>query len=129
MAEVPVQNLVAYAALTATPAVLCWTAIVVPKVVRRLKRRRRVPVVPAGPSIEQVSADLRRVHRILAGYESGIPAVRRAGTRQAYDALLVQACRAVEVDHRLGYLPEGMDRELERLRVEESLRTAGLVIP
>jgi hypothetical protein len=76
-----------------------------------------------------VSADLRRVHRILAGFGSGTPAVRRLGTRQAYDALLAQACRAVEVEHRLDSLPEGMDRELERLRVEESLRSAGLVIP
>lgn len=122
------QNLVAYAALTATPALLCWAAIVLPRVVRRFKRREP-DVLPAGPSIEQVSADLRRVHRILAEFRSGTPAVRRTGTRQAYDALLVQACRAVEVDHRLNYLPEGVDRELERLRVEESLRSAGLAIP
>ncbi len=127
MAEVPVQNLVLYAAVVTTPVVLCWAAIVVPKLVRRI--RRRTPVTLYGPSIEQVSADLRRVHRVLAGFEAGTPAVRRRGARQAYDALLAQACQAVEVEHRLHLLPEGMDRELERLRVEESLRSAGLAIP
>jgi len=127
MAEVPVHNLVLYAVVVSTPVVLGWIAITAPKVARKIKRR--TPVVPGGPSIEQVSADLRRVHRTLVEFESGTPVVRRRGARQAYDALLMQACRAVEVDHRLGYLPEGMDRELERLRVEESLRSAGLAIP
>ena len=129
MTELPVHNMVLYAVVASTPAVLAWVSVVAPKAVRRIKLRRVPPTVPSGPSIEQVSADLRRVHRVLAQFESGTPAVRRRGARQAYDALLVQACRAVEVDHRLGYLPEGMDRELERLRVEESLRTAGLAIP
>ncbi|MEO6083564.1 MAG: hypothetical protein ABIQ18_10720 [Umezawaea sp.] len=127
MAEVPVQNLVLYAVVATTPVALGWAVITVPKLVRRF--RRRAPEPPSGPSIEQVSADLRRVHRVLAGFESGTPAVRRRGAREAYDALLVQACRAVGVDHRLHHLPEGMDRELERLRVEESLRSAGLAIP
>lgn len=121
------QNLVLYAVVATTPVVLGWAAVVAPKVVRRL--RRRPPATPSGPSIEHLSADLRRVHRLLAGFEPGTPAVRRQGTRQAYDALLAQACRAVEVEHRLDSLPEGLDRELERLRVEESLRSAGLVIP
>jgi hypothetical protein len=93
-------------------------------------RELRKPVVVAtGPTIEQLSADLRRVHRLLAGFEPGTPAIRRRGAREAYDALLVQACAAVEVEHRLDGSPEGIDRELERLRVEESLRGAGLVIP
>ncbi|HEX6343682.1 hypothetical protein [Umezawaea sp.] len=127
MAEVPVENLVLYAAVVTTPVVLGWAVIAAPRLVRRL--RRRSPAPPSGPSIEQVSADLRRVHRILAGYEAGTPVARRRGAREAYDALLVQACRAVEVEHRLDSLPEGVDRELERLRVEESLRAAGLAIP
>lgn len=127
MAEVPVENLVLYAVVATTPVALCWAAITVPKLLRRI--RRRTPVTSSGPSIQQVSADLRRVRKILAGYESGTPAIRRRGTREAYDALLVQACRAVGVEHRLHGLPEGMDRELERLRVEESLRSAGLAIP
>jgi hypothetical protein len=48
---------------------------------------------------------------------------------QAYDQLLIQACRAVDVSHRIDQLPPGTDLELERLRVEEQLRDAGLAIP
>ncbi|GAB3724102.1 hypothetical protein GCM10027598_40460 [Amycolatopsis oliviviridis] len=44
------------------------------------------------------------------------------------DALLVQACREVEVDHRLDELPEGFDRGIERLRVENSLAERGLSV-
>lgn len=126
MAEVPVSTLVVYAALALAPTALCWAVIRIPRLVRRL---RRPEVVASGPTIEQVSADLRRVHRLLATFAPGTPAVRRHGARAAYDALLIQACAAVDVEHRLAELPEGIDREVERLRVEESLRGAGLVIP
>ena len=36
------------------------------------------------------------------------------------------ACRALEVPNALGELGEGMDRELERLRMEAELERAGL---
>ncbi|WP_052684808.1 hypothetical protein [Lentzea aerocolonigenes] len=78
--------------------------------------------------IERIAADLRRVRRTLAGFEPGVSAVKKFAARQAYDALLVQACAALEVEHRLRSLPEGMDREIERLRVEETLRRLGLSI-
>lgn len=52
--------------------------------------------------------------------------MKRFAARQAYDALLVQACAAVEVGHRLDSVAEGVDREVERLRVEDALREAGL---
>lgn len=54
--------------------------------------------------------------------------VRRTGALQAYDALLMQACRAIDVPHRLDQLPMGTPLEVERLRVEQSLISAGLVI-
>ncbi len=54
--------------------------------------------------------------------------IRRTGALRAYDALLMQACRAVDVPHRLDQLPTGTPLEVERLRVEESLMSAGLVI-
>lgn len=76
--------------------------------------------------IERVAADLRRVRRTLAGFEPGTSAVKKIAARQAYDALLVQACEALEVAHRLRVLPEGMDRDIERLRLEECLRERGL---
>ncbi|MFI7121667.1 hypothetical protein [Amycolatopsis sp. NPDC049868] len=116
-----------YAVVAVAPSALFWCALKVPAGVRWWRGRRR-PELPAGPPIEKLAADLRRVHRLLAELPSGASAVRRYGTRQAYDALLVEACREVEVDHRLAELPEGFDREIERLRVEESLAEHGLSV-
>jgi hypothetical protein len=96
---------------------------------RWIRRHRPPPPVPGHPPIEVLAADLRRLHRILAEFEPGTPMARRAGTRQAYDAVLAEACDVVDVEQRLDDLPEGIEREMERLRLEESLRSAGLAIP
>jgi hypothetical protein len=121
-------NLILFAVVCIAPTVLFWCALRFPAVLRWV-REKRVKPQPQGPPIERVAADLRRVHRLLAGYPSGTPAARRFGTRQAYDELLTQACRQIGVPHRLEELPEGMDREIERLRVEQSLRERGLAVP
>jgi len=76
--------------------------------------------------IEQIAADLRRVRRARACFAPGASAAKKIGARQAYDALLVQACGALGVEHRLSALPEGLDREVERFRVEDCLRHQGL---
>lgn len=93
-------------------------------------RRLRFQSPPARVSphrpIERIAADLRRVRRARACFEPGASAVKKIAARQAYDALLVQACKALDVEHRLLVLPEGMDREIERIRVEERLRDLGL---
>lgn len=124
-------NVVLFAIAVAAPTLLFWIMLRVPRLVDGVGariRRRRTPAATA-PPIERLAADLRRVHRSLADCPPGTPAVRREAARQAYDALLCQACTAVDVTNRLDTLPEGMERELERLRVEESLREAGLAIP
>ncbi|MEV4597477.1 hypothetical protein AB0K15_08750 [Amycolatopsis sp. NPDC049253] len=121
--------LVLFAVVSIAPSALFWCALRVPAVYRWLRDRRREQPRPAGPPVERLSADLRRVHRVLASYPPGTPAARRIGTRQAYDELLQTACRAVGVEHRLESLPEGIDRDLERLRIEESLRREGLAVP
>ncbi|WP_434441880.1 hypothetical protein [Lentzea sp. E54] len=84
--------------------------------------------MPDHRPIERIAADLRRVRRLRARFEPGASAAKKIGARQAYDALLVQACDALGVEHRLLSLPEGMDREIERLRVEERLRDLGLSV-
>jgi hypothetical protein len=122
-------NLILFAVVCIAPTVLFWCALRAPRLLRWLLEKRAKPAQPQGPPIERVAADLRRVHRLLAGYPAGTPAARRLGTRQAYDELLIQACRQIGVSHRLTELPEGMDREIERLRVEESLRERGLAVP
>lgn len=96
--------------------------------VKALRRLRPSPEVSDHRPIERIAADLRRVRRARACFEPGTSAIKKIGARQAYDALLVQACRALDVEHRLDALPEGVDREIERLRVEERLRHLGLSV-
>ncbi|UJW31404.1 hypothetical protein L3Q67_40510 [Saccharothrix sp. AJ9571] len=119
-----------YGLVAIAPTVLFWLLLRVPRLIRLVRRRFFPrPLPPAHPPVQDLVADLRRVHRLLAAYSPGTPAARRTGTRQAYDALLAEACAVVEVPHRLDTLPEGLDRDLERLRLEHALRTAGLPIP
>jgi hypothetical protein len=126
---VPVGNLVLLAIVVIAPSLLFWLMVRTPRTVDAvgayLRRRRRGPE-PVAPPIERLAADLRRVHRTLAEFPAGTPAVRRRATRQAYDALLVQACAALDVPHRLDTVAEGVDREVERLRIEEALQAAGV---
>lgn len=126
---VPWGNLAVYAAASLAPTAVFWAALNASRLVRGLRDRRARPPAAAGPPIERLAADLRRVRLLLARLPPGTPHARRAGARQAYDVLLAQACAAVEVPHRLAQLPEGVDREVERLRVEDCLRRAGLAIP
>ena len=126
---VPIGNLLLLAVVVTAPTVIFWMLVRTPKAVdaigARIRRHRRGPE-PLTPPIERLTADLRRVHRTIATYPPGTPALRRRAAREAYDALLVQACAVVEVPHRLDALPEGVDREVERLRVAEALRDGGL---
>jgi hypothetical protein len=126
----PVGNVLLYAAIVMTPTAASLGALRLPALVRGLKLRMRpAPPVPEHPPIQELAADLRRVHRLLAQFRPGTPMARRVGARQAYDALLVEACDAVDVEQRLDQMPEGIAREVERLRLEVSLRSAGLAIP
>lgn len=130
MADSPVANVLLFALAVLVPTLFFWALVRVPRLVdaigERIRSRR---VVAKNLPIEQLAADLRRVHRLLVQTPDGTPMVRRVATRDAYDQLLRQACEAVEVSHELDALPEGMERNMERLRVEEALRSAGLTIP
>lgn len=123
-------NVALFAIAVLAPTLFFWMLVRLPRVVdvvgERIRRRR---VQPTGLPIEQLAADLRRVHKLLVQCPDGTPMVRRVATRDAYDELLRQACTAVDVRHELDELPEGMERDMERLRVEEALRDAGLTIP
>lgn len=118
-------NAVLFAIAAVAPTALFWAVVNVPRLVRRL---RRPGLVSEHPPIECVAADLRRVRRVLSCFQPGTPAIRRIGARQAYDELLMQACAALNVEHRLRTLPEGVDRDIERLRLEECLRNLGLSV-
>ncbi|WP_216212174.1 hypothetical protein [Amycolatopsis aidingensis] len=124
----PLGNVLLYLAVVVAPTAGFWLLPKLARLVTRLACRRR-RAQPDLPPIERLAADLRRVHRSLRTLRQGAPVVRRRATNQAYDALLVQACRAVEVPHRLEAELDGIERAAERLRVEEELRRAGLAIP
>lgn len=129
MAGAAVANLLLYLVLTMVPAAVCLLLLRGPRIGAWLRRLRRPKPVTTGPSIQVLAQRLRRVHRTLIDFEPGTPALRRYAARQAYDDLLRQACRALDIEHRLDDVPEGIDKEIERLRTEESLRQAGLRIP
>jgi hypothetical protein len=76
--------------------------------------------------LEQLAADLRRLAAAVESIQPGTSAVRRKGLVLAYEDTLIAACRALDIPQSLREVPPGVDRELERLRVESSLEAAGL---
>jgi len=93
---------------------------------RRLHLAKPEPEVLPNRSLQLIARDLRRVHRLVASPVPGESAVRITGRLAAYDDLLLQACRALDVPDLLTGLPEGKEREAERLHVEFLLAEAGL---
>jgi hypothetical protein len=85
------------------------------------------PVVPpAGPPLEKLAADLRRLRREVRHPRPGVAMARQRGIEAAYDSVLVQTAKTLGVPQTLADLPEGIDREAERLRLEHGLEQAGL---
>ncbi|MEU1885350.1 hypothetical protein ABZ491_07700 [Micromonospora rifamycinica] len=76
--------------------------------------------------LELLAADLRRLghHRLAAGGRS----VVYRSVIDAYDDRLRAACRALGMVEHLAELA-GVDREIERVRVEGALAAAGLGLP
>jgi hypothetical protein len=83
--------------------------------------------VAAGPSIEEIAFDLRRLDRQRRCGPTLESERWRAAVLRAYDARLCLACRRLGLTEHLEQL-DGMDRDLERLRVESELEAAGLVL-
>jgi hypothetical protein len=84
------------------------------------------PEPPAGPPIERIAWDARRLRAELLVPNPGAPMARRIGVQRAYDDLLADACRALGVSDTLAGLPPGVERDAERLHVEHELDAAGL---
>ena len=77
--------------------------------------------------LELIAADLRRLggHRLAAG---GRSVVWHGAVIEAYDDRLRAGCRALGITEHLADL-DGVDREIERVRVEGLLDAAGLPVP
>jgi hypothetical protein len=80
-----------------------------------------------GIPIEQLAADLRRLRGAIASDEHR-SAAHQMGNRLAYDRVLVQACDMLGIEHELDADTSGIERDIERLRVEADLESAGVVI-
>lgn len=126
-------GLVVSALATALPAATIWLLLHADQIgVRAVRLARRwhllkpERVVTYEPPIERIAADLRRLATERRGLGRGTSAVRWRGLTMAYDQTLVTACRSLGIRTALAELPDGMDRELERLRVEAALEQAGL---
>lgn len=94
------------------------------RLVRRL-RRHRAEVVPLRRPIEDIGADLRRLHASF--HREGLRFAKYEGCRQAYDRVLGEAADMVELPHLLAVLPPGTERDRERERLESLLGDAGLL--
>ncbi|WBB73159.1 hypothetical protein O7602_26290 [Micromonospora sp. WMMD1128] len=77
--------------------------------------------------LEQLANDLRRLggHRLAAADRS---VVWHGAVIEAYDERLRAACHALGITEHLTEL-NGVDREIERVRVEGLLHAAGLTLP
>nr|WP_204341816.1 hypothetical protein [Micromonospora terminaliae] len=77
--------------------------------------------------LEQLAVDLRRLggHRLAAADRS---VVWHGAVIDAYDERLRAACAALGIGEHLAEL-DGVDREIERVRVEGLLHAAGLTLP
>jgi hypothetical protein len=96
---------------------------------RQVKREHRRAVKALreqqGLPLEQVVDDLRRL-RAVVGEDSRRSAAHQIGNRLAYDRLLSQACDMLEIHHELAGESAGMERDIERFRVEAELERAGV---
>jgi hypothetical protein len=76
--------------------------------------------------IEKLAADIRRLRRQRAGIAQRSP-VWRTAVDDAYDERVTLACKRLDITAHLAELT-GVDREIERVRLEGELEAAGLTL-
>ncbi len=124
------------ALLTVLPGVGLWLLLNGRQVAARLARAARrahvlaaPPERPAGPPLEKIAADIRRIAAQLEANGPEATRVRRVATILAYDEALAAACHALGLPDTLTALPVGPPRDAERGRVEQALAREGLLLP
>jgi len=90
------------------------------RAVRALRTQQGIP-------LERLAADLRRL-RALLGQDAHRSAAHQIGNRMAYDRLMMQICEMLSIEHELGRESIGVERDIERFRVEAELERAGVVL-
>ncbi|HEY0536163.1 MAG TPA: hypothetical protein VGD29_31645 [Actinoplanes sp.] len=96
---------------------------------RAMQQRDDIPVLDDAPAqaIDEIARELRRLDRQRRGGPTLESERWREAVLQAYDEGLCRACRCMGVQEHLEPL-EGMDREIERVRVEGALQAAGVAL-
>jgi hypothetical protein len=92
-----------------------------------LRRNPRAMHRQQGVPLEQVAANLRRLRGVLT-VDAHRSAVHQIGNRVAYDQVLIQASEMLQIEHDLAKRSAGIERDIERLRVEAELERAGVVL-
>ena len=124
-----------FALVAAVPVATMWLILHLDSVAERtsafarrwgLLLRAPEPVVSYEHPLERIAADLRRLSAAVRNLPPGCTNTRRLGLLLAYDYTLADGCRALGLAEALSELPPGADRDLERMRVENSLEAAGL---
>ena len=123
------------AAAALTPVALLYVMLNFGKVSRAVLRALRwcrlVPKPKLNPPprlvpLEKITTDLCRLSTAMRDVPPEASRARKHGLLLAYDDVLGKAALALDVPQALAELPLGMDRDLERMRVESDLRDAGL---
>jgi hypothetical protein len=98
------------------------------RVLRFLRLAPKPKPVPPPPRLplEKIVADLCRLSTAMRYVPPEASKARKHGLLLAYDDVLGKAALALDVPNALPELPLGMDRDLERMRVEGALRGTGL---
>ena len=133
MLDGPVGGVIAIAIATAVAAVAFGAVFYFPEMVALTVRVARlmglIPPLsptPVGMPLERIAADLRRLRVEARHHQPGMSMAKYRGAVAAYDDALLDACRALDLSTDLSTLPEGVERESERLRVEYELERAGI---
>jgi hypothetical protein len=97
----------------------------------RSRDRGAGPVVPAAPErprrpIEDIVSDARRYASRVHEPPRGTSYAKHVAACTVYDRVLGEACAALDIEHLLGVLPPGEERDAERTRIETALWLAGL---
>lgn len=124
---VPIGFLVAYDALAGR-----WDAQVQSaksRISGAVERRRDLRALRCqqGAPLERLVTDLRRLRHAVTTDERR-SAAHQLGNRLAYDQVLMQLCEMLGVEHELDTDLLGLDRDIERVRVEADLERAGVVL-
>jgi len=94
-----------------------------------LERRRNLRALrrQRGASLERLVADLRRL-RLAVSTDAHRSAAHQLGNRLAYDRVMMQVCAMLDIEHELDTEVSGLERDIERFRLEAELERAGVVL-